>query len=56
MPDGEQILTYCTKELVHNPQLGAVLAGIGYGRSRLGQKKVTNGTLLSMYCVFQIVL
>ena len=37
--------------VILNPQLGPVLAGIGYGRSHLGRKKVSDRTLLLMYCV-----
>ena len=37
-----------SKIWLHNPQLGAVLAGIGYQRSHLGQKKVPDDKVLSI--------
>ena len=40
---------------IHNPQLGAVLVGIGYGRFHLGQKKVLDDKLLSIYSKLKYV-
>ena len=56
VPNGNEVVFADSKDTLfqiknkkgHNPQLDAVLAGIGYGRSHLGQKKVPNGTLLSI--------